>query len=87
MAQHSTSTQFPEYAQNTEESSSLPHYDTLLTVREVAQRLRVDTTTVRRWIAQGILEAVSLPHHGKRRVYRVRQQTLDHLIHTESAPK
>ena len=33
----------------------------LLTVREVARRLRVDDTTVRRWIKHGTLEAVSLP--------------------------
>src|SRR5579875_1812041 len=30
----------------------------LLTVSEVAQRLRVDDTTVRRWIKSGALEAI-----------------------------
>ncbi|QBD83505.1 DNA-binding protein [Ktedonosporobacter rubrisoli] len=54
--------------------------DNLLTVREVAQRLRVDTTTVRRWIALGLLEAVSLPHMGKRQSYRIRQRTLRRLL-------
>ena len=39
----------------------------LLTVREVARRLRVDDTTVRRWITSGVLDAISLPHRGKRR--------------------
>jgi excisionase family DNA binding protein len=54
----------------------------LLTVREVATRLRVDTTTVRRWIAQGLLEVVVLPHTGKRRAYRVKKATLDRLLQT-----
>ena len=31
----------------------------LLTVREVANQLRVDDTTVRRWIKNGILEAIT----------------------------
>ncbi len=52
----------------------------LLTVREVARRLRVDDTTVRRWIKNGVLEAVTLPHRGKRQVYRVRGATLDALL-------
>jgi excisionase family DNA binding protein len=52
----------------------------LLTVREVANRLRVDDTTVRRWIKNGVLEAITLPHHGKRQVYRVRHETLDALL-------
>ena len=36
--------------------------DELLTVSEVARRLRVDDTTVRRWIKSGALEAITLPH-------------------------
>lgn len=54
--------------------------DTLLTITEVARRLRVDSTTVRRWITLGVLDAVILPHQGKRLSYRVRQQTLDQLL-------
>jgi excisionase family DNA binding protein len=38
--------------------------ETVLTVREVARRLRVDDTTVRRWIKSGALEAITLPHRG-----------------------
>ena len=38
----------------------------LLTVHEVARRLRVDDTTVRRWIKSGAMEAIALPHRGKR---------------------
>ncbi|GCE15877.1 helix-turn-helix domain-containing protein [Tengunoibacter tsumagoiensis] len=52
----------------------------LLTVREVAKRLRVDTTTVRRWITHGLLEAIPLPHRGKRQGYRIKKQTLDKLL-------
>jgi excisionase family DNA binding protein len=52
----------------------------LLTIHEVAKRLRVDDTTVRRWITKGILEAVILPHAGKRQAYRVRKTTLDKLL-------
>lgn len=54
--------------------------ENLLTITEVARRLRVDPTTVRRWITNGVLEAVILPHQGKRLSYRVRQQTLDQLF-------
>lgn len=54
--------------------------DELLTVGEVARRLRVDDTTVRRWIKSGALEAITLPHKGKRQGYRVRKFTLDALI-------
>ena len=52
----------------------------LLTVREVAKRLRVDDTTVRRWIKSGALEAITLPHRGKRQAYRVKKSTLDQLM-------
>jgi excisionase family DNA binding protein len=52
----------------------------LLTVREVARRLRVDETTVRRWIKSGALEAVTLPHKGKRQAYRIKKSTIDTLL-------
>lgn len=58
----------------------------LLTVREVARRLRVDDTTVRRWIKHGTLEAVSLPHTGKRQAYRVRRSTIDTLLSQPALP-
>lgn len=57
----------------------------LLTVREVARRLRVDDTTVRRWIKHGTLDAVSLPHVGKRQAYRVRRRTIEKLLETPSS--
>ncbi len=55
-------------------------HDTLLTVPEVAEQLRVDDTTVRRWIKQGALEAIVLPHVNKRTAYRIRRSTLDAIL-------
>ncbi len=52
----------------------------LLTVREVARRLRVDDTTVRRWIKADVFDAIVLPRRGERQVYRIRQSTLDQLL-------
>lgn len=51
----------------------------LMTVHEVATRLRVDDTTVRRW-KQGSLDAVRLPHRGKREAYRIKRSTLEVLL-------
>jgi excisionase family DNA binding protein len=52
----------------------------LLTVHEVAQILRVDDTTVRRWIKHGVLDAITLPHFNKRHSYRVKRETLNALL-------
>lgn len=60
--------------------------EALLTVREVARRLRVDDTTVRRWIKFGTLEAIALPHRGKRQAYRVKRKTLSSLLSTSALP-
>ena len=54
----------------------------LLTVSEVAEILRVDDTTVRRWIKQGTLEAVILPHINARQGYRVKRSVLNNLLNT-----
>jgi excisionase family DNA binding protein len=56
----------------------------LLTIREVAETLRVDDTTVRRWIKGGVLEAVALPHSGTRQAYRIRRTTLETLLASSS---
>lgn len=80
MSQQTLVTPSREYPQQEKETPSQSSDDTLLTVSEVARRLRVDATTVRRWISQGTLQAISLPHQGKRRVYRVRQRTLNQLL-------
>lgn len=52
----------------------------LLTVQEVAKQLRVDDTTVRRWIKAGVLEAVTLPHRGRREAYRIKKSTLANVL-------
>jgi excisionase family DNA binding protein len=52
----------------------------LLTVAEVAQILRVDDTTVRRWIKQGVLDAVILPHIHERQGYRIKRETVEKLL-------
>jgi excisionase family DNA binding protein len=57
----------------------------LLTVSEVAQVLRVDDTTVRRWVKQGTLEAVILPHINARQGYRIKKSTLDALLSRPAA--
>jgi excisionase family DNA binding protein len=54
--------------------------DELLTVSEVARILRVDDTTVRRWVKQGALEAVVLPHVNERQGYRIKKSTLDKVL-------
>jgi len=58
----------------------------LLTVREVAKQLRVDDTTVRRWIKNGVLEAITLPHRGSRQAYRIRRSTLEALLSPPQLP-
>lgn len=58
----------------------------LLTVREVAKQLRVDDTTVRRWIKNGVLEAITLPHRGSRQAYRIRRSTLEALLAPPQLP-
>ena len=52
----------------------------LLTVSEVAEILRVDDTTVRRWVKQGVLEAVVLPHVNTRQAYRIKRDTLNRVL-------
>jgi excisionase family DNA binding protein len=60
----------------------------LLTVSEVARILRVDDTTVRRWVKQGALEAIVLPHVNERQAYRIKRETLDKLLgEVEALPK
>ncbi len=56
----------------------------LLTVREVGRILRVDDTTVRRWIKAHTLDAVVLPHRGKRTPYRIRESTLREMLRPTS---
>lgn len=53
----------------------------LFTVAEIARILRCDSTTIRRWIKQGVLEAVMLPSlNGIKRGYRIKRETLDKVL-------
>jgi excisionase family DNA binding protein len=52
----------------------------LLTIAEVAQILRVDNTTVRRWVKVGALEAITLPHRNERQSYRIKRKTLNKVL-------
>ncbi len=52
----------------------------LLTVAEVARLLRVDDTTVRRWVKQGAIAAIVLPHVNARQAYRIKRETLDRVL-------
>lgn len=52
----------------------------LLTVKEIAKYLRVDETTVRRWIKAGALKAIKLPVPGVRQSYRIKRATLERLM-------
>lgn len=56
----------------------------LLTVNEVAQLLRVDTSTVRRWIKQGTLEAVLLPSAGTSQSFRIHRDVIKSLTEPRS---
>ena len=57
----------------------------LLTVNEVAKRLRVDASTVRRWIRDGLLEAVTLPHNGHRKQHRIRKDVFEKLLGSQQS--
>src|SRR6266699_3695117 len=72
-----------DVVQQTQEKGEehMPEQD-LLTVREIARQLRVDDTSVRRWIKIGALEALTLPHRGMRCTYRIRREPLDELLTT-----
>lgn len=50
---------------------------TYLTTSEVAARVRVDSSTVRRWAIEGILPSTTLPG-GQ---YRFRPEDVDALLH------
>jgi len=47
-----------------------------LTPQEVAQRLRVKASTVRRWIYTGALEAETI-HEGRRNRHRIRKVVIE----------
>lgn len=56
------------------------------TPREIAQRFRVDDTTVRRWIRTGALEAETI-QQGKRIRHRIRKATIAAIEQTSPPPE
>src|SRR5438046_10701415 len=74
------------FVQDQKEDEVVQDEADLLTVREVAKKLRVDDTTVRRWIKNGVLEAITLPHRGTRKAYRIHRSTLDALLEPSQLP-
>jgi excisionase family DNA binding protein len=61
--------------------------DDLLTVVEVAKQLRVDATTVRRWIHDGIVDAIRLPGgHSKYTKFRIKRETLERIVGKKEQP-
>jgi excisionase family DNA binding protein len=50
------------------------------TVQQIANILRVDVTTVRRWIKNGALEAE--PRNDSREAYQVKKSAIDALLGT-----
>ena len=87
MARRNTTLAREDENQLREKTMSEEKFDELLTVHEVARRLRVDDTTVRRWIKSGSLEAVTLPHRAKRQAYRVKQSTIDAMLRGSRLPE
>ena len=55
------------------------------TPREIAKRLRVDDTTVLRWIRIGILEAETI-REGRRNRHRIRKATIETLEKPSNPP-
>jgi len=57
----------------------------LLTVHEVAKILRVDASTVRRWIKVGVMKSVKLPSRPDQRgKYRIRRSTVDAVLNNKT---
>jgi excisionase family DNA binding protein len=54
-----------------------------LTPTEVARRLRVDATTVRRWIANGALEAET-DKQGRRNRHRIKLSVIEAIEQRDS---
>lgn len=60
------------------DSATFESTDALLTTREVAEILRVNKATLRRWERDGDMPVRQVPGSGKRKKYRIRKS----YIHT-----
>ncbi len=54
-----------------------------MTTSEVAQALRVDASTVRRWVTNGAIASVRLPNG----TIRIPRETVDQMLTPAAAPK
>jgi len=52
----------------------------LLTPKEVAQQLRVNECTVRRWVRENKMRGISLPGSGKKVRIRIYKQEVDKIV-------
>jgi excisionase family DNA binding protein len=52
-----------------------------MTTTEVAERLRVDSSTIRKWVAKGLIKATTLPggHH------RFRAEDIDAMLQGQAS--
>ncbi|GAC1662327.1 MAG: hypothetical protein PVS3B3_33450 [Ktedonobacteraceae bacterium] len=58
--------------------------DELMTMQEVAQILRMDEATVRRWARSGIIDVIELPRVKKNTRYRMRRTAFDAMLNNTS---
>lgn len=56
----------------------------LVSVQHAARVYGVHADTVRRWIRDGALHAVALPHKGTHKIYRIRLDRLERTIKDEN---
>lgn len=60
--------------------------EALYTITEVARRVRVDPSTVRRYIRRGLVRSIPLPHTGNRITHRIPQSSLDAMLAASLEP-
>jgi serine protease inhibitor ecotin len=70
------------------ETQKQPESSELLTVKQVARYLKLDDTTIRRRIYNGMLpNVVGMPcaNDPKRRIWRISRQSLADMLHVEAS--
>lgn len=60
--------------------STLPKWKNVLTVKYVADKLCIDVKTVKRYIEDGKLEAISLPYGKDKRQYKIMKSALEDFL-------
>ncbi len=62
---------------------SMPKWKNLLSVKYVADKLDVDVKTVKRYIEDGKLEAISLPYGRDKRQYKIMKSALAEFLQAD----